>query len=173
MLSYCLKREVISVSNLARKRLIFGRLLVRLQCTKPPLQIRSYVLLIYQNTCINSTKNERIGGVKSGKTGKKKGLGGAGCHQWRNSFYELLIVSAWFSSFKTKITVMIIIVLNRNIQSYFYFQTCSPYSDIQLQSHFWPALLKFLSGRSMRIKLEMSIWYFFNILRSFSLVRLI
>ena len=79
MLSYCLKREVISVSNLARKRfiLIFGRLLVRLQCTKPPLPIRSYVLLIYQNTCINSTKNERIGRVKSGKTGKKKGLGGA------------------------------------------------------------------------------------------------
>ena len=77
MLSYCLKREVISVSNLARKRLIFGGLLVRLQCTKPPLRIRSYELFIYQNMCINSTKNERIGGVKSGKTGKKKGLGGA------------------------------------------------------------------------------------------------
>ena len=66
-----------SVSNLARKRLLFGRLLVRLQCTKPPLRIRSYVLLVYQNTCINSTKNERIGGVKSGKTAKNKGLGGA------------------------------------------------------------------------------------------------
>lgn len=124
MLSYCLKREVISVSNLARKRLIFGRFLVRLQCTKPPLRIRSYVLLIYQNTCINSSKNERIGGVKSGKTGKKKGLGGAVVINDVIPFINYLLYQHDSAALKTKITVMIIILLNRNIQSYFYFQTC-------------------------------------------------